>query len=206
MFVRNVMIEDVTAVSPEESLQHAYDLIQTKKYDCLPVMTGTKALAGIIQLTDIYEACMQHGRETALAMPVKAVMITNVVTVNPAEIIERAAKLMLQRDIPMLPVVEDGELKGIINEADIFKSFGEMLGVDSSTVRLTLVVPERKGQIARIAEIIRDAGVSITNLATWHSNVFDQYRVLVRVQTENHKPLAELLEQHGYKVIHVSID
>jgi acetoin utilization protein AcuB len=206
MIVRNVMIEDVTTVSPEDTLQHAYDVLIAKRYDCLPVKGPGKNLAGIIQLLDIYDACMKQGLQVALPTKVKDVMITNIVTIHPDEIIERAAKLMLQRDIPMLPVVEDGELKGIINESDIFKSFSEMLGVDSGTTRLTLVVPDRKGQLARIAEIIRDAGVSITNVATFRSSVMDQYKVVVRVETETTRPLVELLEQHGYKVLNVTID
>jgi acetoin utilization protein AcuB len=206
MIVRNVMIEDVTAVSPEDTLQHAYEVFQSKKYDCLPVLNAQKRLVGIVQLTDIYEACMQHGRQVALPMAVKEVMVANPVTIHPDEILERAAKLLLQRDIPFLPVVEDGALKGILHESDLFKAFGEMLGVDSGTTRLTLVVPDRKGQLARIAEIIRDAGVPITHVATFHSNVLDQYKVIVRVETDTTRPLVELLEQHGYKVINVTID
>lgn len=206
MIVRNVMIEDVTIVSPEDTLQHAYDVLQSKHYDCLPVMGPEKHLVGIIQEEDIYLACMKEGRQVVLPRAVKEAMITRIVTIHPDDIIERAAKLMWQRDIPMLPVVEDGELKGIINEHDIFKSFGEMLGVDSGTTRLTLVVPDRKGQLARIAEIIRDAGVSISNVATFRSTVFDQYKVVVRVETDATRPLVELLDQHGYKVIDITVD
>lgn len=206
MFVRSIMIEDITVVAPEDSLQQAYDLIQTKQYDCLPVMRGDGTLVGIIQLTDIYEACMQHGRQAALRFPVQNVMTTPVVTVSPDDLIEHAAKLLLQRDIPMLPVVEDGQLKGVVHESDIFKSFISLLGADSGTVRLTLVVPERKGQLARLGEIVRSAGLSIRNVATFHSRVMDQYQIVLRVETDAPKPLVELLERNGYKVIHVSID
>lgn len=206
MIVRNVMIEDVTTVSPEDTLQHAYDVIQTKRYECLPVRDIRNHLVGIIQLLDIYEACMKDGRQSALPRKVKEVMVTNIVTVSADELIERAAKIMLQRDIPLLPVVEDDNLKGVIHQSDLFRSMSEMLGVDSNTTRLTLVVPDRKGQLARIAEIIRDAGVSITHVATFHSKVFEQYKVIVRVETETTRPLVELLEQHGYKVINVAVD
>lgn len=203
MFVRNVMIEDVTAVSPGDTLQHAYDLIQTKRYDCLPVLSSHRTVVGIIQLTDIYEACMKQGRQVALPRPVQEVMTTNLVTIHPDDLIERAAKILSDRDVPMLPVVEDGEFKGIINETDIFRSFAEMLGVDSDTTRLTLLVPERKGQLARISEIIRDAGITITHLATFYSHTFKQYKIVVRVETPSPHPLVELLEQHGHRVIHV---
>ncbi|HYG59454.1 MAG TPA: CBS domain-containing protein [Symbiobacteriaceae bacterium] len=206
MIVRNVMIEDVTSVSPDDTLQFAYEVIQKKRYDCVPVVNANRSLVGILQLTDIYEACMKDGRQVALPKPVRDYMITNIVTIHPDDIIERVAKIMLQRDIPFLPVVDDGALKGILHESDLFRALGEMLGVDSGTTRLTLVVPDRKGQLARIAEIIRDAGVSITHLATFHSSVFEQYKIVVRVETQSTRPLVELLEQHGYKVINVTID
>ncbi|MFZ5827915.1 MAG: CBS domain-containing protein [Bacillota bacterium] len=206
MIVRNVMIEDITTVSPDDTLQRAYDVIQTKHYDCLPVMDAERHLVGIIQLTDIYEACMKDGRQVGLPRKVSEVMVPNPVTISPDDLIESAAKVLFTRDIPMLPVVEDGVLKGVINESDIFRAFGEMLGVDSNTTRLTLIVPDRRGQLARIAEIIRDAGVPIRNLATFRSHVREQYQIVVRVETNSTKPLVDLLEQHGFKVIHVEVD
>lgn len=206
MIVRNVMIEDITTVSPDDTLQRAYDVIQTKHYDCLPVMDDERHLVGIIQLTDIYEACMKEGRQVALPRKVSEVMVPNPVIVSPTDLIETAAKILFTRDIPMLPVVDEGVLKGVINESDIFRAFGEMLGVDSNTTRLTLVVPDRRGQLARIAEIIRDAGVPIRNLATFRSTVREQYQIIVRVETNTTKPLVDLLEQHGFKVIHVEVD
>jgi acetoin utilization protein AcuB len=205
VLVRNVMIEDVTSVSPDDTLQHAYDLLKAKRYDCLPV-TSAKTIVGIIQLTDIYEACMKEGPQTVLPKLVGAFMTTDLITIDTDDILERAAKTMLRRDIPMLPVVEDGVFKGILNESDIFRAFGEMLGVDSGTTRLTLVVPDRKGALARITEIIRNAGVSISHLATFQSKTFNQYKLVVRVETDLAKPLVELLDQHGYKVLHIAND
>ncbi len=206
MFVRNVMIEDVTTVSPTDTLQRAYDLVQAKKHDCLPVINDAKALVGIIQVTDIYEACMKHGRQVALPMAVKDVMTSDVVTISPDALLEEAARVMFAKDLPFLPVVDDGRVVGILGESDLFRSFAEMLGVDSNTTRLTIVAPERRGQLARIAEIIRDAGVSITHVAAFRSKVMDQYQIVVRVETDSTKPLVELLEQHGYKVIDVAVD
>lgn len=206
MFVRNVMIEDITAVSPSDTLQKAYDLIQTKKHDCLPVMSDARTLVGIIQITDIYAACMKDGRQAALPRPVQDAMVTRVVTIPPEALIEEAARIMFAKDLPFLPVVDDGKLVGVISESDLFRSFAEMLGVGSNTTRLTMVVPDRRGQLARIAEIIRDAGVSITHLATFHSKVLDQYQIVVRVETDATRLLVELLEQHGYKVIDVAFD
>lgn len=206
MLVRNVMVEDVTCVSPDDTLQQAYDLIQTKRYDCLPVLSAGRRTMGIVQLTDIYEACLVNGKEAGMQKKVADAMVTSLVTIHPDQPVERAAQLLLQRDVPMLPVVEDGELVGVINEDDIFRAFAEMLGAGSRTLRLTLVVPERKGQLARIAEIIRDAGITITHVATFQSNVLNQYSVIVRVEADASRPLIQRLEAHGYKVIHADAD
>lgn len=205
MIVRNVMTEDVTTVSPDDTLQQAYEIIQTKNYDCLPV-TANRRVVGIIQLTDIYEACMRDGRQAALPRPVKEFMVPDPVTVRPDDLVETAAKLMFKRDIPLLPVVDGQRLVGVIHEHDIFRAFAHMLGVDSGTIRLTLVVPDRVGQLARIAELIRDAGVAIRNVATFRSSVLDQYQVVIRVEAEASRPLIDLLERHGYKVLHVLED
>lgn len=204
MFVRNAMNEDVTAVSLDANLGEAYQLMKQKGYDELPVLDRGRKLAGVVQMADILKAA--EGLDSfsaALARPVQEVMTARVFTVGPDDLIEKAAKLLWDKDVPLLPVIDEGRLIGVLAEADIFKAFAEMLGVDSQTTRFTLLVGDRRGQLARIAEIIRDAGVSITHLATFYSKVFKQYKIIVRVETDKAHGLIELLEQHGYKVIHV---
>ncbi|MDQ7851085.1 MAG: CBS and ACT domain-containing protein [Armatimonadota bacterium] len=206
MIVRSVMIEDVTTVAPDTPVRQAFELIETKHFDCLPVRDEHRHLVGVIQLTDIYEACMRLGRDAALALPVRDVMVSTPVTVSPEDVVERAAALMREHDVPLLPVVEHGELVGIITESDIFQAFQEMLGAATGTGRLTLVVPDRRGALARIAEIIRDEGISITHVATFYSKLFHQYKIVIRVETQAVEELADVLDQHGYKVIHKTVD
>jgi acetoin utilization protein AcuB len=206
MLIRHLMTENPAAVSPETTLGQAYEELRVRKFDCLPVLDQAKHLVGIIQVTDIYEACMNLGRQVALAKPVGEFMVTDVVTVALDAPLELAATLMLKCDVPALPVVDEGKLVGMVTEHEIFKSAAMMLGAGSGTHRVTLVVPDARGQLARIAEIVRDLGLSITNVATFHSEIMQQYKIVLRVHAEVIETLLESLERSGFKVLHACID
>lgn len=203
MFVRSVMTEDVTATRPDQTLQEAYNLIQTKRYDALPVLDGRRVV-GIIQLVDIFEATKGHcDFGSALTQKVSAVMVPSVITVGPTDPIEKAAKLMHDRDIPMLPVVNDGQLVGVVTEHDIFRAFSEVLGADTKAPRLTLVSPEVKGRLYRASEVCYKNGCSIISAATFKSHVLNQHQIVLRVDTPSPEKLAAKLAEAGFKVISI---
>lgn len=205
MLVRNAMTERLATVTPETRVAEAYELMEKEHFDALPVRdAAADKLIGIIQTLDIFKAAERlDSFKAALQLQVGEVMTQRVVCVKPDDVIERAAKLMEERDVPILPVQDEGRLVGVVTQSDILHAFAEMLGVDSGTNRLTLVVGDRRGQLARIAEIVRDAGVNITHFATFYSHTFQQYKIIVRVECENPRPLVELLEQHHYRVVDV---
>jgi acetoin utilization protein AcuB len=63
--------------------------------------------------------------------------------------------------------MEGGKLVGIITETDIFKVFLEMLGARDKGLRLTLEMPERKGEIARLTTRIARLGGNILALGNF---------------------------------------
>lgn len=206
MLIRHLMTDNPTAVSPDTTLSQAYEQLRDQKFDCLPVLDRDGALVGIIQVTDIYEACMDLGRQVALTKAVGAFMVSPVVTIAMDAPVELAATLMLQHDVPALPVIDEGKLVGMVTEHEIFKSAAAMLGAGSGTHRLTLVVPDARGQLYRIAEIVKGQGLSITSLATFHSEVLLQYKIVLRVHADVIENLQVALEDSGFKVLHSCIE
>lgn len=203
MFVRSVMQEQVTALQPGQSIQEAINLLESHQFDSVPVTDGTKVV-GIVQLIDLYQAC--HGQAdlgTALARPVSEVMVPQVITTTPNTPIEAAARQLHECDIPMLPVLEEGRLVGVLTEHDLFAVFSEMLGASSGAPRLILVSPEVKGRLARAAQVCAQAGVNILSAATYPSKVLDQQQILLRVETDQPRALAERLEAAGFRVLSV---
>jgi acetoin utilization protein AcuB len=67
---------------------------------------------------------------------------------------EEAARLMVAHQIGSLPVVDQGRLVGIITETDIFKEFVEILGGQTTALRLTVIVPDVPGSLARVVNAV----------------------------------------------------
>jgi CBS domain-containing protein len=77
-------------------------------------------------LKRIYEIALQHARQkAALRIPVREVMTEQVITVSPHADIHEAARLLSERRISGMPVVDGlGRVLGVISEADILTLAG----------------------------------------------------------------------------------
>lgn len=115
--VSEVMASPVVTVSARNSLQECLDIMRENNVRRLPVVEGSK-LVGIIVQHDIEKALRSPGRISQT--PVEWVMTkTDLFVVSPEDEITDAARLMKVRKISALPVVEDGDLLGIITDSDL---------------------------------------------------------------------------------------
>lgn len=128
IFVRDWMTANPVIADIHTTLPEAHKLMVEKKIRRLPVLDGEK-LAGIVTRGDIRGA--QPSEATTLSiyelnyllakLTLEKIMHQEPVTVTPATTIREAARIMLQNKIAGLPVVDGGELVGIITESDIFR-------------------------------------------------------------------------------------
>lgn len=117
--VRNLMTTDVVCATVPGSRRDVLKLMRERGVTGLPVVKkDTKKLIGIITRTDLVN---KPGEEqTAL------IMTRDPITVSPEDSIIDAVKLLVERNIRRLPVVEGDELVGIITVADIvYKALAE---------------------------------------------------------------------------------
>ncbi|HWQ71864.1 MAG TPA: CBS domain-containing protein [Desulfitobacteriaceae bacterium] len=115
-YARDVMSLRVKTVAPETSLSEVQQILLRYGHTGVPV-TNEKKIVGIISRRDV-EKSIKHGLEHA---PVKGFMTTNVITVNGSASLEEVQRLMVHYDIGRLPVVEEGELAGIISRSDVLR-------------------------------------------------------------------------------------
>ena|SRR5579871_6739158 len=111
------MTTNPTTVSPAEKLSNVEMIMQEGGYRSVPVVQDGK-LVGIVTDRDLR-------RHTGYLPQTEArmAMSEQVTTVTPATPIEEAARILRERKIGALPVVEEGALVGIITTTDLLGAF-----------------------------------------------------------------------------------
>ncbi len=120
--VSEIMTCDVITTTPEIDVVYAFEKLMKFKISSLPVVEDEK-LIGIITATDVGHNLILDKYE--LGTKVEEIMIKDVVTISPEDTIETAIKVMKETTesgiLNQLPVVEDGQLVGIISDGDIIQ-------------------------------------------------------------------------------------
>jgi acetoin utilization protein AcuB len=85
----------------------------------------------------------------------------DVITVGQDITIEEAARIMVEKKIGCLPVVEEGIVIGIITETDLLAHLMEIMAVRVPGVRVTVRMPNTKGELAKLVSAIAAQGWGI---------------------------------------------
>lgn len=121
LMARDVMSAPVKAIGRDKPARDAERLMLRYGHTGLPVVDEQGRLSGIVSLRDV-ENARRHGLEHA---PVKGIMMRQVVTVDPSMPLDQVQEIMVDRDIGRVPVIEGGQLLGIISRSDLL---GQLYG------------------------------------------------------------------------------
>lgn len=143
MLVKDIMTSDVTTVSEGDNVEKCAKLLMETNYSGLPVTNAKGQVVGIVTESDLIKRASRikvpaalellggliyldspnkymEELKQAMSQFVGEMMTKKVVTVTPDDTIERAATVMLEKNIKRLPVVDSlGKLVGIISRRDI---------------------------------------------------------------------------------------
>jgi acetoin utilization protein AcuB len=123
--VRDVMSRDPVTIAPDAPLGAALTAMQAREIRHLPVVEPDCRLVGIVTDRDLRQATLArvHAlRDAERDLLVQDVMTCAVVTIDAEASVSRAARLMYERRIGSLPVVEAGRLVGIVTERDLLRA------------------------------------------------------------------------------------
>jgi CBS domain-containing protein len=126
MKVKEIMVRDVATLDIEDELSLANDIMKLGRIRHLPVVAG-KTLVGILSERDLFRTSLVEAlghepgktRDVMKAIRIQDIMIKKLVTISPDADIKEAVQLMLKHKIGCVPVVEGGELIGLVTETDI---------------------------------------------------------------------------------------
>ncbi len=136
MEVKDRMTKNPVTIRASETAQAAADLMRAHKIRHLPVVDEAGKLVGIVTDRDIRQILfvpamrtrVGEGSSLAAQVTVEEIMTSPVITTAPYADLADAAKVMHERKIGALPVVERGRVVGILSEIDVLKAFYEMTG------------------------------------------------------------------------------
>lgn len=169
MNVENYMTKNPVTVREDLPLADGRELMKREKIHRLPVVDKTGHLVGIVTEKDILYATpssmttldVYEIHSLFAKLKIKDAMTKNVLSIAPDTHIEDAARLMTDNNIGGLTVAKDRVVLGIITESDIFKVLMNMFGIREKGFRVTLLIPEVKGELADLASAISKAGGNI---------------------------------------------
>jgi CBS domain-containing protein len=124
MHVKNIMSKKVVVIDKDQNIHDALKLMKKHKVSRLPVVNTNhnhkKELVGIITEKDIasHLGSSKYGNLPPSHFHLSTVMTSTPITVDSDKSLGMAAQLMLENRIGALPVVEEGELVGMITKSD----------------------------------------------------------------------------------------
>jgi len=124
---------DVETIASDASVFDAVRKLGEKRIGAL-LVTEHGGIAGIMSERDLVYCLRDHGPEV-LDAPVSRVMTAPAITVESSMSILAALALMTQRRIRHLPVVENGELKGLVSIGDLVKYRMERIEAEAEAMR-----------------------------------------------------------------------
>lgn len=132
--VRDVMTRDVRVACPETTLRELVRAIRDHHVHGLPVVDDLRRVLGIVAVSDLLgdELAAEHvrtrlehrGRVRSVGLTAGEIMTSPAVTIDQEQTLSQTARVLHQRHIGRLPVVEhDGRLIGIVTGSDLLTVF-----------------------------------------------------------------------------------
>jgi len=189
MLVKERMSRHPILVAPDASISEALNLMKKERIRRLPVIDKNGRLIGIVSDKDLLHASPSPATSLSVweityllgKIKVEDVMTKKVITVTEDTPVEDAARIMADSKIGGLPVVHDSNVVGIITETDLFKVFLELLGAREKCVRVTMLVRNAVGELAKITQAVASNGGNIMALVEYLGTDSTNREVMMKV-------------------------
>lgn len=165
MFVGERMSRPVISVAPEAAVNDVLAMFKKERIRRAPVVKDGKLL-GIVSQGDLLNATASSVTTLSVwelnylisKVKIKSVMTKKVITVTKDTPVEEAARIMADKKIGGLPVVDGDKVVGMITETDLFKIFLELMGARDKGVRVTATIEDKPGELEKVTKAVADAG------------------------------------------------
>ena len=198
MIVRHWMTTNVVTIHKEASIQEALALMKQHSVRHLPIVSKDQSLLGWVSDADLRGVLIASMLEE---LSLEDVMVRRPHLAYPEMRLEDAANLILERRIGGLPVVEDGQLIGIITVVDILSAFITMMGMLAHSSRLDVKISDPPRPLEKITRLIHNHHAEIISICHLpemekQANVYS-----IRLKKCDLEPIVADMERDGIEVV-----
>ena len=196
MTVKDRMSSPAVTATPETRTKDALQTMYIRKIRRMPVVDDRGKLVGVVTQRDLFE----KGQADT---PVGAIMSRDPYTIAVDTSVVHAATLMRNLGLGGLPVLDHGQLVGIITESDIFDAFLELLGAGRAGTRMVLPVSGIAEGVAQILKALAPTGAELTGLTTVTES--GAPAVIVTAAERDPRDLVRALKNAGFDPTLISV-
>lgn len=110
---------EVFTISPDATVLEAVQLMAEKNVGALVVVENGQ-LVGLVSERDYTRKIVLHGKRSR-ETPVREIMSTNLTVIHPHEPVENCLRMMTEKRVRHLPLVDNGKVRGVISIGDLVK-------------------------------------------------------------------------------------
>lgn len=207
MLVGERMTHPVISLPPEMPIVDALNLFKENSIRRAPIIKEGK-LVGIVSDKDLLNASPSPVTSLSVweinyllsKILIRDVMTKKVITVTEDTPIESAAVIMADNKIGGLPVIREDNVVGIITETDLFKVFIELMGAREPGVRVTAVIPEKRGQLAKLTQAIAIDGGNFIAFGQFSGSDHTTRLLTFKVEGLPEEKIQQLTEPYVLKI------
>jgi len=126
--VRDIMMKGPVTLEADDVLDLADDVMNLGRIRHIPIVEGERVV-GVVSQRDLFYSALvkalgfkqREQKDLMRTLRVREVMSKPVITIPPDATAKEAARLMAEKKIGCLPVVEGEALVGLVTETDILR-------------------------------------------------------------------------------------
>ena len=208
MIVRDFMTKNPVYTNPKELISTVKNTMDREKISKMPVLDDAGMLIGVITKTDLKKTMPSDATTLDIyelsylisKMTVEKVMKKNPITIQKDATIEEAAKLMAEKGISSVIVMDGDVLAGILTKSDLFKAVVDMFGFKYDGVRASLEVSDNCGELAKISKAIADKQGKIVSFITADGSDVSKRIITFKIIGLKKAEVEEILKPLGVEI------
>lgn len=208
MRIKHIMTSPVVTIPSTMPVLEAANIMKEKKIERLPVVDGDK-LQGIVTKDGLLRSSPSTATSLSLhemhylfaKLTVAEIMSREVIIAHPEMTIENAVRLAQEKRVGCLPVVENGQVVGILTTNDFFYFLiNPILGIGEKGSRLIVRQCSDLSTIIQALQCAKDLGLEVLNAAYLKNRQGVNREFILHVNTEDAAELLERMRSKGLEV------